>query len=121
MQARDSKRIVVMLRRQQLPVDWQPSSRDEGINRCRLSIRFAQSLDMTGVSRLVRQIPVLVGRVLPRTVAVIIGFIMIALGLGMTATVVMLPAGVVISLFGVAVLASGMFAPDMRSEPRDRH
>ena len=102
-----------MLRRQQLPVDWQPSSRREGINACGVSIRFAPSLDMTVVSRLVRQIPVLVGRVLPRTVAVIIGFIMIAVGLGMTATIVMLPAGVVIGLLGVAVFVSGIFAPNL--------
>jgi hypothetical protein len=73
---------------------------------------------MTVVSRSPRQVADLVGRLLTRTAAVIIGFIMMAVGLGMMATVVMLPAGVVIGLLGIAMIVGGLFAPDMRSGQR---
>jgi len=57
-----------------------------------------------------------VGRVLGRAAAVIVGFVMIILGVGMTATIVMLPAGIVTLLLGVLVFIGGIFAPQDRSE-----
>jgi len=48
----------------------------------------------------------------PRLAAVIIGFIGMVVGVGMMVTIVMLPAGVVVALVGVAIFVAGMFAPD---------
>ena len=42
---------------------------------------------------------------------------MMVLGLGMTATIVMLPAGVVLGLLGVAIFVGGIFAPDSGTHP----
>jgi hypothetical protein len=42
----------------------------------------------------------------------VIGFAMAIVGLGMTATIVLLPLGVVTGLLGVAVFLGGIFAPD---------
>ena len=42
----------------------------------------------------------------------IIGVILMVVGLGMTATVVMLPVGIVLLLLGVAIFVGGIFAPD---------
>jgi len=53
----------------------------------------------------------LAGRAFGRSAAVIIGFVMMMAGLGMTATIVLLPAGVVIGLLGVAVFVGGLFRP----------
>ena len=46
-----------------------------------------------------------------RMAALIAGSILIVLGLAMTATIVMLPMGVVLGLLGVAILLGGLFAP----------
>jgi len=46
---------------------------------------------------------------------------MMAVGLGMTATIVLLPAGIVIGVLGVAVLIGAFFAPDIRSEQQGGH
>jgi len=40
------------------------------------------------------------------------------IGLGMTVTVVMLPAGVVLGLLGLAAFVAGLFAPDLLSGNR---
>lgn len=45
----------------------------------------------------------------------IIGFIMMMAGLGMMASIVLLPAGVVSLLLGLAIFVGGLFAPDYRS------
>jgi hypothetical protein len=49
----------------------------------------------------------------PRLAAVIIGFIGMIVGVGMMVTIVMLPAGVVVALLGVAIFVAGIFAPDV--------
>ena len=67
---------------------------------------------MTVLSRSVRQVGEIVGRVFTRIVAMIIGFILMVVGLGMTATLVMLPVGIVLLLLGVAIFVGGIFAPD---------
>jgi len=71
---------------------------------------------MTLLSRSVRQVADLVGRMLPRLAALIIGFIMTALGLGMMVTIVMLPAGVVIAVLGILIFVGGLFADVDRAE-----
>ena len=48
--------------------------------------------------------------VLAHIAAVIIGFIMMVVGLGLGVTMIMLPAGVVIGLAGVAIFVGGLFA-----------
>ena len=50
-------------------------------------------------------------RVFNRMAALIAGAILMVLGLAMTATIVMLPLGVVLGLLGVAVFLGGLFAP----------
>ena len=76
---------------------------------------------MTIRSRPVRQVADIVGLVFNRLAAVIIGFIMMVVGLAMTATIVMLPVGVVLGLLGVVILVGGIFAPERRTERlRDR-
>jgi hypothetical protein len=42
--------------------------------------------------------------------AVIVGFIMMIIGLGLGVTMVMLPVGLVVGLAGVAVFVGGLFA-----------
>jgi hypothetical protein len=58
----------------------------------------------------------IVGRVLGRAAAMIVGVAMIVLGVGMTVTIVMLPVGIVTLLLGVLIFIGGMFAPEDRSE-----
>jgi len=41
--------------------------------------------------------------------AVIVGFIMMVVGLGLGVTVIMLPVGIVIGLIGVAIFVGGLF------------
>jgi hypothetical protein len=48
--------------------------------------------------------------VLGHIAAVIIGFVMMVIGLGLGVTMIMLPAGLVIGLLGVAVFIGGLFA-----------
>jgi hypothetical protein len=42
--------------------------------------------------------------------AVIIGFVMMVVGLGLGVTMIMLPVGIVVGLIGVAVFVAGLFA-----------
>jgi archaellum biogenesis protein FlaJ (TadC family) len=48
--------------------------------------------------------------VLGHIAAVIIGFIMMVIGLGLGVTMIMLPVGLVIGLAGVAMFIGGLFA-----------
>ena len=54
----------------------------------------------------VRTIESVVGHV----AAVTLGFAMMVLGLGLGVTMIMLPAGLVIGLLGVAIFVAGLFA-----------
>ena len=49
-------------------------------------------------------------RFLEHAAAVVIGFIMMIVGLGLGVTMIMLPAGIVIGLLGVAIFVGGLFA-----------
>jgi hypothetical protein len=49
--------------------------------------------------------------------AVIVGFIMMVVGLGLGVTMIMLPVGLVIGLVGVAIFVGGLFA---RVNPKGR-
>ena len=71
---------------------------------------------MSLLSRPIRQVADIVGRVFSRVAAVIIGFILTVVGLGLTATIVMLPIGVVLGLLGVAIFVGGILAPDDQTE-----
>jgi hypothetical protein len=51
-----------------------------------------------------------VGRFLEHAAAVVVGLILMIVGLGLGVTMVMLPAGIVIGLLGVAIVAAGLFA-----------
>lgn len=42
--------------------------------------------------------------------AVVVGFIMMVVGLGLGVTMIMLPAGLVIGLLGAAIFVGGLFA-----------
>jgi hypothetical protein len=48
--------------------------------------------------------------VLGHIAAVIIGFVMMVVGLGLGVTMIMLPVGIVIGLVGAAVFVGGLFA-----------
>jgi membrane-bound ClpP family serine protease len=50
-----------------------------------------------------------IGRFLEHTAAVILGFVMMVVGLGLGVTMVMLPFGLVIGLLGLAIFVSGLF------------
>lgn len=52
----------------------------------------------------------LVETVLGRVAAIVIGFVMMVIGLGLSVTMVMLPVGVAIGLTGVAIFVAGLFA-----------
>jgi hypothetical protein len=47
--------------------------------------------------------------------AVILGFVLMVIGLGLGVTLIMLPAGIVIGLVGVAIFVGGLFAHINRS------
>jgi hypothetical protein len=76
-------------------------------------------IPMTLISRSVHRLADVVGRVFSRLAAVVIGFVLMMAGLGMTATIVMLPIGVVLGLLGVAIFVGGLFAPAERAERLD--
>jgi hypothetical protein len=80
------------------------------------STRFAAIVGMRLLSRSAHRVADIVGRLFGRLAAVIIGFIMMVVGLGMTASIVMLPVGVVLLLLGVLIFVGGIFVPDDRSE-----
>ena len=42
--------------------------------------------------------------------AMIVGFVMMVVGLGLGVTMIMLPVGIVIGLIGVAIFVGGLFA-----------
>lgn len=50
------------------------------------------------------------GRFLEHAAAVLIGFVLMVVGLGLGVTMIMLPVGIVIGLLGVAIFVGGIFA-----------
>ena len=48
--------------------------------------------------------------VLLHIAAVIVGFVMMVVGLGLGVTMIMLPVGIVVGLLGAALFAAGLFA-----------
>src|SRR6516225_5113447 len=117
-----SKRPVVCAR---VPASASRLAGTRTVSRPRWLLKRACALlrrpDMKDVSRSTHQIATLARRMFSRTVAVIIGFALMAVGLGMTATIVLLPAGIVIGVLGVAVLIGAFLAPDIRSEQQGGH
>jgi hypothetical protein len=49
-------------------------------------------------------------RLLGHAAAMLLGFVMMVIGLGLGVTMIMLPVGVVIGLLGVAIFVGGLFA-----------
>jgi hypothetical protein len=49
-------------------------------------------------------------RALAHTAAIVVGFVMMVVGLGLGVTIIMLPAGLVIGLLGAAIFVGGLFA-----------
>jgi hypothetical protein len=49
-------------------------------------------------------------RFLEHAAAVVVGFVMMVVGLALGVTMIMLPAGLVIGLLGVAIFMGGLFA-----------
>ena len=58
----------------------------------------------------IRQIASNALHALPRIAAVLIGFLLIVLGVGMSNTLVMLPVGLLLGLLGVLLVVGGLFA-----------
>jgi hypothetical protein len=105
--------IVNVLVSRHLPASWHVPVRLHGVGwAAPPSTRFALFVHMKRLSSLVHDAADAVGRVFGRLAALIIGFILMVAGLGMTATVVMLPAGIVLGLLGVGMVVAGMFARD---------
>ena len=50
------------------------------------------------------------GGVLAHVVAIVLGFAMMVVGLGLGVTMIMLPVGIVVGLTGVALFVGGLFA-----------
>jgi archaellum biogenesis protein FlaJ (TadC family) len=48
--------------------------------------------------------------VLGHIAALVVGFVMMIVGLGLGVTIIMLPVGIVIGLLGVAIFIGGLFA-----------
>ena len=48
--------------------------------------------------------------VIGHAAAIVLGFVMMVIGLGLGVTMIMLPVGIVIGLLGVAVFVGGLFA-----------
>ena len=95
-----------------VPADWHASAAihahcDE-VERARALLH---AFGMTLFSRSIHRVAEIVGRVFGRLAAVIVGFTMMMLGLGMTTTIVLLPAGVVVGLLGVAIFVGGLARP----------
>ena len=57
-----------------------------------------------------RHLLTMAGHFLGHVTAVVLGFVLIIVGLAMGVTIVMLHAGIVIGLIGVALVVGGMFA-----------
>jgi hypothetical protein len=75
--------------------------------------RFARSLRTEEVmAHAISTHPVFsrVGRFLEHALAVIVGFIMMVVGLGLGVTMIMLPVGIPIGLMGMAIFIGGLFA-----------
>ncbi len=58
----------------------------------------------------VRRLLTMAGHFLGHVTAVVLGFVLIIVGLAMGVTMVLLPAGIVIGLIGVALVVGGVFA-----------
>jgi hypothetical protein len=65
---------------------------------------------MVGVFRGRRSWITTIESLLGHIAAVIIGFVMMVVGLGLGVTMIMLPVGVVVGLIGFAVFVGGLFA-----------
>jgi hypothetical protein len=56
--------------------------------------------------------------VLGHIAALVVGFALMVLGLGLGVTMIMLPVGLVVGLIGAAIFAGGLFAHPLRDSAR---
>jgi len=70
---------------------------------------------MTELSRSNQRVTEFLSRVFGRLTTAIVGFALIALGVGMMVTIVMLPVGVVLLLLGVLIVVFGLLVPGERT------
>ena len=68
------------------------------------------------LSHTLRRVAARVAGKLGRLATMVVGFVMSVVGLAMTATIVMLPFGLLIGLLGVTVFLCGVFAPTTDSD-----
>lgn len=73
-----------------------------------VSMGFALASGMDHFSRAVQQVAGFFDRVLGRTASVILGVFLMLIGLGMMASVVLLPGGIAVGVLGALVIAMGM-------------
>jgi len=52
--------------------------------------------------------------ILGHAAAIVIGFVLMVIGLGLGVTMIMLPVGIVVGLLGVAIFVGGFFAHPSR-------
>jgi hypothetical protein len=71
---------------------------------------------MTRFSRSTDRMADVLGRMFNRFAAVIVGLILMIVGLGMMATIVALPVGVILEVLGILILVWGFFNPAERSD-----
>jgi hypothetical protein len=111
-----SIQMVVMPARAHLPAGWHAFGAIGGVDRmARRARTLLHRIHVTLFSRSTGRVADIVGRVFNRFAAVIIGVVLMVIGLGMMATIVMLPVGVVLELAGVLIFVGGFFAPDDRA------
>lgn len=51
-----------------------------------------------------------IGRILEHTAVVVLGFVMMIVGLGLSVTMIMLPVGLAVGLLGMAIFVAGLSA-----------
>ena len=56
------------------------------------------------------------GGIVGHAAAIVIGFVMMVVGLGLGVTMIMLPVGLVVGLIGVAMFVGGLFAHVNRTD-----
>jgi len=113
----DPHPIAVMLERGHLPTRWQAFRPTLGADsRIRRACALLVLIHMATSSSSSRRVADIIGRIFNRFVAVTVGIVLMIVGLGMMATIVALPVGVVLELLGVLIFVYGFLTPADGSE-----
>jgi hypothetical protein len=73
---------------------------------------------MTRITQTARRVLDFINRLLGRTTALFVGFVAMVVGLAMIATIVFLPAGIVVGLLGFLTFVAGMLGIDPAQSER---